>query len=147
MTTTDPLLAPRAADDPTYHVDPGRGWVLFAGIVLGVAGVLNVVFGIAAVSKSNFYVSGAQYVIGNLSSLGWLLLVVGAVQVCVAFGIWAAAEWARWLGVLSAMANMLIQFLAFANSPGLGLAMFMVDVIVIYGLLTYGGRDRRYLGD
>jgi uncharacterized membrane protein (DUF2068 family) len=142
-----PLLAARAPDDPTYHVDPGRGWILFAGIALGLAGVLNVANGIAAVSESHFYVSNAEYVIGNLSSLGWLLLVIGVVQVIVAFGIWAANEWARWLGIGSAMANMLIQFLAFAARPGLGLALFMVDVIVIYGLLTYGGDDRRYLGD
>jgi hypothetical protein len=143
---SNPLLVTRASDDPTYHVDPGRTWLLFAGVMLGLAGVLNVVDGIAAVSNSHFYAHGASYVIGNLSSLGWILLVIGVVQLIVAGGIWAAREWARWLGIGSAMANMLIQFLAFASRPGLGLAMFMVDVIVIYALLTFGGEHRHDFG-
>ena len=43
-----PRFTPRPADDPTYRVDPGHGWVLFAGIMLAVVGVLNVAYGIAA---------------------------------------------------------------------------------------------------
>jgi len=135
------------ADPSTYDVDPGRGWIVFAGSMLALVGVLNVIYGIAGISNSKVYVRDVEYVIGDLKTWGWLLLITGVVQIVVAFGIWAATEWGRWLGVLAAAANMFVQFMVFAARPGLGIALFFVDVIVIYGLLTYGGRDRDSLAD
>ena len=148
--TADPAqrrFAPRPADDPTYHVDPGRGWLLFAGIMLGIVGFLNVVYGIAAIGDSKFFVRGVEYVIGDLNTWGWIRLVAGVAQIVVAFGVWAATEWGRWLGVLFAALNMLVQFLAFSALPSLAVALFLADVIVLYGLLTYGGADRHSLAD
>src|SRR5262245_45209865 len=139
-------ISVRPPDDPTYDVDMGHGWVLFAGIMLAIGGVLNVIHGIAAISNSKALDGAAEYVVGDLNSLGWFLLVCGAAQVIVAFGIWAATEWGRWLGVAAACANMLIQFAYLPAQPGFAIMMFLVDVLVIYGLITYGGRDRDYLG-
>jgi hypothetical protein len=142
----DPQIATRPRDDPTYDVDPGRGWVLFAGIALALAGVLNIIYGIGAIGDSQFYVRDAEYVLGNLHTWGWLMLVAGVVQAVAAIGIWAATEWGRWLGILSALGNMLIQFLVLPARPALAVTLFLIDVIVVYGLLTFGGRHRHDLG-
>ena len=139
-------LAPRPADDPTYHVDPGKGWVLFAGIMLALIGALNVAYGIAAISDSTFYVRNVQFIIGDLKTFGWFLTVIGAIQVVVAIGIWRESEAARWLGIGFAAANIIVQFLVIQASPVWAVMVFMIDVIVIFGLVNYGGRDRRYLG-
>ena len=138
-------ITPRAADDPTYDVDPGKGWVLFAGIMLALIGALNVVYGIAAISDSAFYVRNVEFVIADLQTFGWFLTVIGAVQVAVAIGIWRESELARWLGIAFAAANIIVQFLVVQASPAWAIMVFMVDVIVIFGLLNYGGRDRRNL--
>jgi uncharacterized membrane protein len=137
-----PRIAVRPYDDPTYDVDPGRGWVLFAGIMTAFVGVLNVIYGIAAVSDSKFFVRDVAFVIGSLHLWGWFLIVVGAVQLCVAVGIWRATEWGRWLGILSAATNGFIQFLVMPAYPLWAVMVLMVDVIIVFGLLTYGGRDR-----
>jgi uncharacterized membrane protein (DUF2068 family) len=142
---TAPPIAIRPHDDPTYDVDPGRGWILFAGIMLAVVGVLNLVYGIAAVSDSKVFVRDVVFVIGSLNLWGWCLTVLGAVQLCVAVGIWRATEWGRWLGILSAAANIIIQFLVMQAHPVWAVLVLMVDVIIIFGLLTYGGRDRHSL--
>jgi hypothetical protein len=139
--TTAPYT-PRPADDPTYNVDPGRGWVLFAGIMFMVIGVLNVVYGIAAISDSKFYVRDVEYVIGNLHTWGWALTIVGIIQLVVAVGIWRNSEAARWAGVVLASANMIVQFLVLPAYPAWAIMVFFVDVIVIFGLVRYGGRDR-----
>jgi hypothetical protein len=139
---TQPRIAVRPADDPAYQVDPGHGWVLFAGLMLALVGVLNIVYGIAAVSNSKFYVRDVTFVLGNLNTWGWCLIVLGAVQLVVAVGIWRASEAARWLGVAFAAANMIVQFFVLPAHPAWALMVFFVDVIVIFGLLTYGGRDR-----
>jgi uncharacterized membrane protein HdeD (DUF308 family) len=137
----------RAIDPSTYDVDPGRGWIVFAGTMLALAGVLNIVYGIAAVGNSKVYARGAEYVLGDLNTWGWILLVAGIVQVVAAFGVWAATEWGRWIGVLAAALNIFVQFFALPAFPARSMVMFFVDVIVIYGLLTYGGRDRHSLAD
>jgi hypothetical protein len=136
-----------AADPSTYDVDPGRGWILFAGTMLAIAGVLDLIYGIAAVGNSHVYVRDTHYVIGDLKTWGWLRIVGGVALLIVAFGVFANTEWGRWLGVLASALNLLIQFLAFPAQPALSLTLFFVNVIVLYGLLTYGGADRRSLSD
>jgi hypothetical protein len=136
-----------AADPSTYDVDPGRGWIIFAGGMLALVGVLNVIYGIAGIGNSKVFVRDAEYVLGNLKTWGWILLIAGIVQVVAAFGVWAATEWGRWIGVIAAGLNMLVQFFALPSFPGRAILIFFVDVIVIYGLLTYGGRDRHSLAD
>jgi hypothetical protein len=133
------------ADRSTYDVDPGRGWIIFAGTLLALVGTLNLVYGIGAVGNSHVFVRNTEYVLGDLNTWGWIRIVAGAAQIIVAFGVWADTEWGRWLGVLLASLNMIVQFLAFSALPGLAIALFFADVIVIYGLLTYGGADRRSL--
>jgi len=139
--------AQRPADDPTYRVDPGRGWVLFAGIMLLVIGVLNVIFGIAAIDDSRVYVRDAEFILAGLSTWGWALLIIGIAQVCAAVGIWTATEWGRWLGIGFAVVNMFVQFLVLPAYPLWAVLVFMVDVIIVFGLLSYGGRDRDSLAE
>ena len=87
-----PRFTQRPADDPTYNVDPGKGWVLFAGIMLGLVGVLNLIYGIGAIADSRFYVRDVAYVFGNLNTWGWLLTVVGGVQLIASAGVFMAGD-------------------------------------------------------
>jgi hypothetical protein len=74
-----------------YEIE-GQGWVLFAGIMILVVGLMNVIYGIAAIDNSTFFVQDARYVVLNdLNTWGWILLVVGIVQLVAACGRrWAA---------------------------------------------------------
>jgi hypothetical protein len=120
--------------------DHGRGWTGFAGAMLAIIGTLNVIYGIAAIDDANVYVGDTRYVFGDLSLWGWFLLGVGTVQFVAAFGIWSGAQWARWVGVLSATGNAMLQLLFLPALPLLSMALFAVDVLVIYALIQYGGR-------
>jgi hypothetical protein len=142
---TPPRFENRPADDPTYDVDPGRGWVLFAGVMLSIVGALNIVYGIAAIDNSQFYVHDIKYVVGDLKTWGWFLTVLGAVQVVTAIGVFRASEAARWLAIGFAAANMIVQFLVLPAQPLWAIMVFFIDVIIIFGLLSYGGRDRHNL--
>ena len=126
----------------TYDVDPGRGWILFAGAMLALAGCLNMIYGIAAISGSSFYVDDIKYVFGNLNTWGWAMTIVGALQLITSYGVFTFAEWARWLGITFAGLNMVIQFLSIGSYPFLAIMVFFIDIIIIWGLLVYGGRDR-----
>jgi hypothetical protein len=117
--------------------------VTFAGTMLAIVGTMNVIYGIAAIDNANVYVGDAQYVFGDLNTWGWFLLIVGAVQIVTAFGIWSGNELARWVGVFAASVNALLQLLFIPAFPFLSLSLFAIDVLVIYGLIAYGGRRSR----
>jgi hypothetical protein len=127
---------------PTERFEPaeGHGWVTFAGVMILIAGILNVIYGIAAIDNSSFYVGDARYILSDLNTWGWILLVVGAVQVIAAFAIWRGSEFGRWIGIGSASVNAIVQLLFIAAFPLAALAVFAIDILIIYGLVAYGGR-------
>jgi hypothetical protein len=140
-TARDPASAARpAAYEPESS---GYGWVVFAGTMLALVGTLNFIYGIAAVSNSKFYVRDVTYVISDLNTWGWFLIVAGVIQFIAAFGIWTGSELAKWIGIITAGLNAIIQMLALPGYPFLSLTLFTLDILVIYGLVAHGGRKAR----
>lgn len=133
-------VAPGPGPDYSYE---GEGWVAFAGIMIAVVGVLNFIYGIAAVDKSKFYVRGAEYILSDLNTWGWVLLITGVIQFCAAIAIFGRVEWGRWVGIATAAVNSIIQLIFIPSYPFSSLAIFAIDILVIYGLVAYGGRQGR----
>jgi hypothetical protein len=140
---TTPVAGERAAArySSTYPVE-GSGWVLFAGTMIMMVGVLNVVWGIAAIDSSSFFVQDTTYILSDLNTWGWIILVVGGLQFAAAFSIWAGGSFGRWFGIAAATVNAIAALLSIPAYPLWSLAIFAIDILVIYGLATYGG-DRR----
>ena len=126
--------------ESAYELE-GQGWVTFAGVMILLVGVMNVIYGIAAIDSSTFFVQDAKYVLSDLNTWGWVLLVVGAVQVIAAFGIWSRTAWGRWIGIISASCNAIVQLLFLPSYPLAALALFAVDILVIYGLVAWAHKD------
>ena len=142
MATTGVRAESGTARSASTYPLQGSGWVLFAGIMLGIIGVLNAIYGIAAIDKSKFFVANTQYIISDLNTWGWVLLVVGVLQLFAAFSVWRGGSFGRWFGIAVASLNSIAALLAIPAYPFWSLAIFAIDVLVIYGLATYGG-DRR----
>ena len=142
---TPPVPMRLDGEASTYAPDPGHGWVLFATVMLAIVGALNILYGLAAIDDSTFYVKDVKFVLANLHTWGWILLFVGIAQIIVAVGIWRGTEWGRWLGILFASINIIVQFLILPANPVWAVMVFLLDVIIVFGLLTYGGRDRHSL--
>ena len=118
----------------------GAGWITFAGVVLVMVSILNIIDGIAAISSSKFFVANAKYVFSDLNTWGWIVLGIGVLQMLVAFGVWAGNQLARWTGVLVVSLNAIAQLLFIPAYPFWSLAIFTLDILVLYGLAAYGGR-------
>jgi hypothetical protein len=132
------VLAMRLGEDKS-----GYGWVIFAGVMLTLGGTANVIDGIAAIGGSNFFARSANYIIGDLTSLGWAVLIIGVVQLLAGFGVLARNQAARWVGVAAAALNAVAQLLFVEAYPLWSLSLFVLDILVMYGLLVYGGRIYR----
>ncbi len=131
-----------ARSESRYEEEPpGGGWVAFAGVMIAIVGVLNIIYGIAAISNSHFFVQGTNYILSDLSTWGWVLLITGIIQFCAAVAIFGRIEWGRWVGILTASINAIIQLIFIPAYPFGSLAMFALDILVIYGLVAYGGRQ------
>jgi hypothetical protein len=129
------------ASSARSDVDTGYGWVIFAGTMLMILGVLNIIYGIAAIDDANFYVNGANYVISDLNTWGWVVLLTGAAQFLAAFGVWARNTFATWLGIAFACLNAIGMLLMLPAYPLLAISLFAVDVLVVYALAVHGGHQ------
>jgi hypothetical protein len=118
----------------------GAGWITFAGVMLLLVSILNMIHGIAAISNSKFFIANAKYVFSDLNTWGWIVLGIGVLQMIVAFGIWAGNRMARWAGVFIVSLNAIAQLLFIPAYPFWSLSIFALDILVIYGLAAYGGR-------
>ena len=117
----------------------GLGWVLFAGIMMSIAGTLNVIWGIAAIGNAHFFNNSADYIFGSLNTWGWVTLIFGVLQLCAAFSIWAGGGFGRWFGIFAAGLASIAALLAIPAYPFWALAIFSIDILVIYGPAAYGG--------
>jgi len=126
-----------------YPAEKGAGWLGFAAIMLGFAGLLGFIDGLVAVTKSSFYIANAQFVFSDLNTWGWILMVVGVVAILAALGIPTGSQWARWTGIFIAGMQGIAMLLMIQAYPFWSLAVFTIDVLVIYALAVYGGKRIR----
>jgi hypothetical protein len=122
--------------------EEGGGWILFAGIMLMLVGILNVIWGIAAISNSSFFIHGTKYIVSNLNTWGWVTVILGGIQILAAFSIWAGNQFGRWFGIAVAALNAIGALMSIPAYPFWSLTIFAVDILVIYGLAAYGGQHR-----
>ncbi len=121
----------------------GGGWLMFAGIMVLIAGILNCIWGFAAIDSANFFVEEERYIFEDLNTMGWVILVIGIIQIIAAFSIWAGGEFGRWIGVFAASLSAIGALLSMPGFPLWSVCVFFIDVLIIYGLVAYGGHQSR----
>ena len=121
-------------------VERGEGWVVFAGVMILIVGVLNLLWGISAIVNSHILINGNEFIIDHRKAWGWTVLIIGVIEILVAYGIWNRQAWARWTGVAIAGVSAISLLADMQSYPWWSLALFTIDVLVIYGLVAYGGR-------
>jgi hypothetical protein len=119
------------------------GWVTFAGVLLLMAGVLNVIFGIAAIDDANFFVQDTRFIFSGLSTWGWVTLILGLLQVLAAFSLWSGGLYGRIFGIGAAGLSAIAALLAIDAYPLWSLAIFALDIIIIHQIATRGTEGRR----
>jgi hypothetical protein len=108
--------------------------------MLGLAGIMSVIDGVVALSKSRFYTPTATYVFSDLRTWGWFVLIVGVLLIVAAMGIMAGSQFGRWFGIIAAGLSAITQFGMMQAYPFWSMLIFTCSVLVIYGLAAYGGK-------
>ena len=120
----------------------GSGWLVFASIVLIVAGVMRIFDAIWAWRYNGVLPDEFQEaVLGNdLDSYGWLWLIVGIVLIGAGFLVFQRSQLARWIGIIAGAIMAISASTWMPVYPVWSLFYTAVGISVIYGLAVYGGR-------
>ena len=119
------------------------GWVTFAGVMLLIGGVLNVIYGIAAIGDSSFFVNEQKYILSNLNTWGWITLILGVIQLFAAFSLWSGSLYGRLIGIGAAGLSAIGALLSIPAYPFWSLAIFAIDIVIIHQIATRGTEGRR----
>jgi hypothetical protein len=117
----------------------GTGRVVFAATMLLLVGTLNVIYGIGALDGANVFVNDQRYVLTDLNTLGWVLIVLGVIQLAGGFSLMAGNTYGRVIGIIGGSLGAIGALLSIGgNYPWWSLAIFFLCVYIVHGIIVYG---------
>jgi hypothetical protein len=120
------------------------GLAVFAGALMITAGIFQVIAGIVALFQNEIYVVGQQYAVSfDVTTWGWIHLLVGVLVVAAGCGVITGQLWARVVGIGLAVLSMIANFAFLPYYPFWALAIIALNVFVIWALCSY---DREAAG-
>jgi hypothetical protein len=124
-----------------YEPERSHGWTLFATIAVGVAGGWNLILGIAALAKEDYF-DRTSLLYNNLTFWGVVWIFIGALQVLTAILIARRTTAGKALGLIGASASMLVWFFSIGAHPVATILVIALDALILYALTA----DRPYAG-
>ena len=121
----------------------GAGRATFAAILLLIAGTLNIIYGIGALDSANIFTGETRYILTNLNTLGWVMIVLGVIQLTGGFSLLSGNTYGRVLGIIGGSLGAINALLSIGGqNPWWSLAIFFLCVWVVYGILVLGDDER-----
>ena len=125
----------------------GAGRVLFAAILLVVVGTLNIIYGIGALDDANYFVDDTRFVLDNLNTLGWVLIILGVIQLTGGFSLMAGNTYGRVIGIVGGSLGAIGALLSIGSgNPWWSLAVFALCVYIVHGIIVFGEDEREVRG-
>ena len=121
----------------------GAGRAMFAAVLLLIAGTLNIIYGIGALDSANIFTNDKRYIFTNLNTMGWVLIVLGVIQLAGGFSLMAGSTYGRVIGIVGAGLGAIGALLSIGGSnPWWSLAVFALCIYIIQGILVLGDDER-----
>ena len=121
----------------------GAGRAVFAAILLLIAGTLNIIYGIGALDSANIYANDTRYIFTNLNTMGWVLIVLGVIQLTGGFSLLSGNTYGRVIGIVGASLGAIGALLSIGGSdPWWSLGIFALCIYIISGILVLGDDER-----
>jgi hypothetical protein len=121
----------------------GEGWMIFAAVALGVAGIMRIFDSIWAFRYHGSVPENLQNALWGhtLKNYGWLWLVVGIILILCALGVMARSQVSRWIGIFAGAVAAISAIWWMPYYPIWSLTYIGIGVLVVYALAAYGGRE------
>ena len=122
----------------------GAGRVVFAATLLFIVSGLNIIYGIGALDNARFVVNDQRYILDDANTLGWVLLVLGVIQLIGAFSLLAGNVFGRFIAILGASLGAIGALLSIGGTnPWWSFGIFLLCIYVIHGIFIYGDDSAR----
>jgi hypothetical protein len=120
----------------------GVGRAFFAATLLVIAGLINIIYGIGALDGANIFVNDRRYILTDLNTLGWVLIVLGVIQIAGGLSLYVGNTYGRVIGIIAAGLGAIEAVLSIGgNDPWWSLAVFFLCVYVLHGIVLYGDEE------
>ena len=121
----------------------GAGRAVFAAILLMLVGTINIIYGIGALDDANIFVNDTRFVLDDLNTLGWVLIILGVIQLTAGFSLFGGGTYGRVIGIAAATLGAIEALMSVGGAyPFWSLGLFAICVIVIHGLVVLGEPER-----
>ncbi len=121
----------------------GAGRVVFAAILLLIAGTLNIIYGIGALDNANIFVNDTRLVLDNLNTFGWVLIILGVIQLTGGFSLMAGNAYGRVIGIIGGSLGAIHALISIGGAyPFWSLGLFFLCVWIVYGIIVFGEEER-----
>ena len=126
----------------------GAGRVVFAAIMLLIVGTLNIIYGIGALDDATIVTNGGdRFILDNLSTLGWVLIILGVIQLTGGFSLMAGNAYGRVIGIIGGSLGAIGALLSIGGAnPWWSLGIFVLCIYVVHGIIVYGEEERAVRG-
>ncbi len=124
------------------------GWIGFAGMLLLIVGFIDFFQGLVALFEDEYFVvTGSGFLVVDLTSWGWIMLIWGVLLVLAGLGLVAGQGWARWFAIVVVSLNFIAQlgFLGNSQYPLWSLTVMALNIIVLYALTARWSESREDL--
>jgi hypothetical protein len=117
----------------------GAGRVAFAGILLLVVGTINIMYGIGALDDARIFVNDTRFILDDLNTLGWVLVVLGIIQLTGGFSLVSGHTYGRVIGIVAGSLGAIGALLSIGgNNPWWSLGVFFLCMYIVHGIFVYG---------
>ena len=121
----------------------GTGRAAFAATLLIIVGVLNVIYGIGALDSASIFVGEQRFIFTNLNTMGWVMIVLGIIQLTAGLSLFAGNTYGRVIGIVAGSLGAIDALLSIGgNYPWWSLGIFFLCVYIVHGIYIYGEDER-----
>ncbi len=115
------------------------GWIYFAGFMMLILGILQMIAGLTALLNDQYYLVGREsLLVFDFTTWGWIHLLVGFVVTLAGTAVINGHFWGRLLAVFLAIISIVANFVFLPAYPLWSLTVIVIDILVIYALTVHG---------
>jgi hypothetical protein len=121
----------------------GAGRVVFAAFLLLIVGTINILYGIGSLADASVFVNDTRYILTNVHTLGWTLIIVGVIQLTAGFSLLSGNIYGRVVAIIAGTIGAIEALLSIGGHyPWWSLGVFALCIYVVYGIIVFGEDEK-----
>jgi hypothetical protein len=119
------------------------GGTVFAGAMMLMIGIFQIIEGLVAVIDDDFFVVGRHYTFNlDTTGWGWIHLILGAIVLLVGLGVLAGQTWGLFVGIFLVVLSAIANFFFIPYYPVWSIVVIGIDVFIVWSLARVAEAQR-----